>query len=410
MKPISVVIICQYYPPEQAPIGVMLRELSSDLARAGHLVTVVTGFPNHPAGKIFPGFKRKLFATERQDGVKVTRCWLYLSSKKTVFNRLLNFISFGITSFLAVLFFEKPDLILSVSPPLSNGVAAMALAGLKQCHYIFNVQDIYPDAAVNAGVMKGSFLIGMFRKLEKVIYKKARKITVISEGFRQNLAWKGVPSGKIEIIYNWIDASEIVPRPRDNDFSRKHMLNGKFVVLYSGTIGLISGAEIILSCAQRLKGRSDIIFLLVGEGVVKDRIKVQAEELGLTNIKMLPFQSREILSQVLSSADLAVVTIQKGRGLSSVPSKVLGYMAAARPVAASLDKNSDTARFIERAGCGVCVPAEDAKALTEAIRELCQDPAQRLKLGQKGRHFLLKHCDRRAATLKYRELIEKYAL
>jgi colanic acid biosynthesis glycosyl transferase WcaI len=409
MEPINAVIICQYYPPEQAPIGVMLRELSSDLVRAGHRVTVVTGFPNHPAGKIFPGFKRKLFAAERQDGVRVVRCWLYLSPKKTVFHRMLNFISFGITSFLAVLFFERPDLILSVSPPLSNGVTAMALKVLKQCHYIFNVQDIYPDAAVNAGVMKDSFLAGLFRKLELLIYKRARKVTVISEGFKQNLVKKGVSSGKVEIIYNWIDSSEIVPQPRDNDFSQKHGLNGKFVVLYSGTIGLISGAEIMLECSQSLKDHPDIVFLMVGEGAVKDRIRDAALKRGLDNIRMLPFQPREILSQVLSSADLAVVTLQKNRGQSSVPSKLLGYLAAARPVAASLDADSDTARFINRAGCGLCVPAEDAKALTETILALYQDPARRLKLGQKGRHFLLKHCDRKAATAKYRELMEKYA-
>jgi colanic acid biosynthesis glycosyl transferase WcaI len=124
---------------------------------------------------------------------------------------------------------------------------------------------------------------------------------------------------------------------------------------------------------------------------------------------MLPFQPREILSQVLSSADLAVVTLQKNRGQSSVPSKLLGYLAAARPVAASLDADSDTARFINRAGCGLCVPAEDHQALTEAILTLYNDPAQRLRMGRKGRHFLLKYCDRKAATLRYRELMEKYA-
>ena len=135
----------------------------------------------------------------------------------------------------------------------------------------------------------------------------------------------------------------------------------KFVVLYSGTIGVVSGAEIMLECAQSLKDHPGIIFLMVGEGVVKDRIKAEAQYRGLDNIRMLPFQPREILSQVLSSADLTVLTLQKNRGKSSVPSKVLGYMAAARPVAASLDADSDTARFINLAGCGICVPAGDAK-------------------------------------------------
>jgi colanic acid biosynthesis glycosyl transferase WcaI len=339
----------------------------------------------------------------------VTRCWLYVSPKKTVLGRLLNFISFGITSFLAVLLFEKPDLMLVVSPPLSNGLTAMMLKWLKGCRYIFNVQDIYPDAAVNAGVVNNSRLIGFFQKLEKAVYRKARKVTVISEGFKENLARKGVCAGKVEIIYNWIDASEIVPQPRKNDFSLRQGLNGKFVVLYSGTIGIISGAEIMLECAQSLKKHPDIVFLMVGEGVVKDRIREAALKRGLDNIQMLPFQPREILSQVLSSADLAVLTLQKNRGQSSVPSKLLGYLAAARPVAASLDQDSDTARFINRAGCGLCVPAEDAKSLTEAILTLYRDPDRRMKLGKSGREFLLKYCDRKAATSRYRELMEKYA-
>lgn len=406
-KPLKAVFICQYYPPEQAPIGVMLRELSRDLAENGHQVTVVTGFPNHPSGRVFPGFKRRLFSTSREGGVKVIRCWLHVSPSKTVFRRLLNFISFGISSFLAVLFFEKPDLILAVSPPLSNGITAMLLKGIKNCRYIFNVQDIYPDAAVNAGVVRDSLLIGFFQKLEKAIYRKARKVTVISEGFKENLIRKGVSSGKVEIIYNWIDASEIVPQPRENEFALKQGLKGKFVVLYSGTIGIISGAEIILECAQKLKNSPDIVFLMVGEGVVKDRIQIAAAQRGLDNIRMLPFQPREILSQVLSSANLAVLTLQKNRGKSSVPSKVLGYMAAARPVAASLDQDSDTARFLERAGCGICVPAEDAKALTEAILNLYHDPNRRLKLGQNGREFLLKYGERKVGTAQYQELMEE---
>jgi len=407
MRPIRAVFICQYYPPEQAPIGVMLKELAADLAKNGHQLTVVTGFPNHPSGKIFPGFKRKLFDITRQDGVKVIRCWLHVSKNKTVFSRFLNFISFGISSFMAVLFFEKPDLLLVVSPPLSNGIIAMLLRDLKRCQYIFNVQDIYPDAAVNAGVVKNPGMIGFLRKLELLIYEKSLKVTVISEGFKKNLIHKGAESQKIDIINNWIDSSEIIPKPKENIFARQQGLTGKFVVLYSGTIGVISGAEIMIECAQRLSHHPDILFLMVGEGVVKERIRSAASQKGLNNIQFLPFQPREILSEVLSSADITMVTMGKNKGKSSVPSKILGYMAAAKPVLASLDLDSDTARLIDRAQCGICVPAEDAAGLSAAISSLYDDPVRIGKLGRNGREYLLKYCERKSATAQYQKLMEE---
>jgi colanic acid biosynthesis glycosyl transferase WcaI len=407
MRPIRAVFICQYYPPEQAPIGVMIRELAGDMVKNGHQVTVVTGFPNHPAGIIFPGYSRRLVSVSWDGGVKLIRCFLHISPRKTIFGRLLNFASFGITSFLAVLFLEKPDLMLVVSPPLSNGLTAMMLKGLKGCRYIFNVQDIYPDAAVSGGVVKHRGLIGLLTKLEMAIYQRSHKVTVISEGFKENLILKGIDPAKIDIIYNWIDASEIGPQPRENDFSLKQGLAGKFVVLYSGTIGVISGAEIIIECALRLNHHPDILFLLVGEGVVKERIRKAASQKGLNNIQFLPFQPREILSEVLSSADITMVTLGKNKGKSSVPSKILGYMAAAKPVLASLDLDSDTARLIDRAQCGICVSAEDADSLSAAISSMYDDPVRIGKLGQNGREYLLKYCERKSATAQYRKLMEE---
>lgn len=404
--PVKAVFICQYFPPEQAPIGVMLRELAEDMVNHGHRVTVVTGFPNHPSGEIFPGYKRRLFSIVRQGGIRIIRCYLHVSPSKTIISRSLSFISFGISSFMAVMIFENPDLLFVVSPPLSNGLTAIMLKGVKKCRYLFNVQDIYPDAAIHAGVVKHSWLVGILGKLEIMIYREAHKVTVISDGFKQNLVSKGVAPQKIEVIYNWIDSAEIVPKPKENPFASRHGLIGKFVILYSGTIGVVSGAEIMIECAQMLSNHPDVLFLMVGEGVVKERIRTIAGQKGLRNILLLPFQPREILSEVLSCADITIVTLGKNKGKSSVPSKVLGYMAAAKPVVASLDLDSDTARFIDRARCGICVPAGDAAGLTVAISTLYGDPARVATMGQNGREFLLKHCERESATAQYQKLME----
>jgi colanic acid biosynthesis glycosyl transferase WcaI len=401
----KIMIICQWFPPEYAPVGVMLKELAEDLTKSGYSVTVVTGFPNHPAGTVFEGYRKRLFFTERMDGIRVIRCYLYTSPRKTFLRRVANYFSFAATSFAAALVLQRQDLLFIVSPPLSNGLIALLLHRLKGLRFIFNVQDLYPDAAMSVGVIRNRLLIKILKRIELAIYRGAERVAVISEGFKENLLAKGVPDPKIRIIYNWLDACEIVPLPRDNEFARAHGLTGKFVILYSGTIGMISGAEIIIECAETLKTYRDILFLFVGEGVAKEAISEKARSTGLDNIRFLAFQPRNILSQVQSSADVSVVTLSKGKGKTSVPSKVLGYMAAARPVVASVDPDSDTRQLIERAGCGICVDPEDVQELSLAIESLYHDRGKASLLGRRGREFLISNWDRKIITSHYERLL-----
>lgn len=400
----KIVIICQWYPPEYAPIGVMLQELSRDLAAKGHEITVITGYPNHPLGVLFEGYQKRLFSEEWDGAVRIIRCWLYTSPKRSNVRRGLNYLSFALLSLLAALRLKKQDMLFMVSPPLSNGLIAILLKKLKGLNFVFNVQDIYPDAGIAAGIIRNPLLIRALSKLELLTYRMSEAVAVISVGFRKNLTDKGIAPQKVHVLSNWIDAVEIAPTSKDNPFARKHGLAGKFVVLYSGTIGLISGAGILLDCAERLQWASDIVFLLVGEGGAKDAIMAGAKERRLKNLLFLPFQPRQILSQVQSSADISVVTLFKGRGSSSVPSKVLGYMAVARPVVASVDPDSDTAQLVARAECGICVAAEDAEQLTAAILALYGDREKSLQLGYNGRAFLMANCSRQKMTAQYEEL------
>jgi len=399
-----IVIICQWFLPEFAPIGVILNELAQDLIARGHEVTIVTGFPNHPDGIVFNGYKKKLFSTEFIDGVKVVRCYLYTSPKKTFLRRLLNYISFAVTSFLATLKLKNQDILFVVSPPLSNGLIALALNKLKTLPYIFNVQDIYPDAAISTGVITNKSAIRLLKKIEKFVYNNSNGISVISPNFKVNLCNKGVPQDKVSVIYNWIDTNEIVPLSKDNGFSFKHGLKDRFVVLYSGTIGLISGAEIILECAKKLITHKDIVFLFVGEGVVKDGLQKQVQKFKLPNVKFLSFQPRKTLSQVQSSSDVSIVSLARGTGVTSVPSKVLGYMAAARPVIASVDSDSDTHVLIENAQCGICVGPGDSDALVQSILSFYYDRNKAKSMGENGRKFLIDNFHRTRITSQYEKL------
>lgn len=405
----KILVVCQWFPPEYAPIGVMLHELAQDLAENGYEVTIITGFPNHPSGIVFGGYRKQLFLEERVGNVRIIRCYLYTSPRKTFLRRVMNYLTFAAASFWAALRLERQDLLFMVSPPLSNGLIALLLRKLRGLPYVFNIQDIYPDAAVSAGIIRNGLLIRLLQRLERAIYHNASGIAVISDGFRDNLFGKGVATDKVGVIYNWIDTNEIVPLPKETAFAREHDLAGKFVVLYSGTIGLISGAEILVECAARMTDCDDVVFLFVGEGVVKDRIQEEAAARSLRNVRFLPFQPRNLLSEVQSVADVSVVTLKKGKGMTSVPSKVLGYMAGARPVVASVDLESDTATLVRRAGCGLVVPPENAEELCAAIRELYEDRARAAACGRSGRLFLENNCGRSRITGQYVRFFEKCA-
>lgn len=398
-------LVCQYFPPEVAPIGVMVSELAQDLALVGHEVTIYTGFPNHPRGEVFTGYHCQLRGQiERLSvGVMVRRNWLYVTPSKSFLPRVLNYVSFALSTLLSTIR-RRQDVYLIISPPLSNFFIGILLRLLGR-RYVLNVQDIYPDAAVALGVLRNSVLIGILKRVERLAYRMADTITVISKGFRSNLIAKGVSADKLMVISNWINLDEIQPQPKINSFSVEHKISDRFVVLYSGTIGLVSGAEIMTEVAHLLEDEAGIALMIVGEGIVKSRLQVEAEARKLNNIRFLPFQPREVLPELLSSASVGIVTLKPGHGGNSVPSKILGYLAAGRPVIASVDPASDTWAFVEEADCGICVPPGDAPALADAVRRLNQDPGLVRRLGRNGRDYLEKNLSRTAVTKLYEEAL-----
>lgn len=394
-------IICQYFPPEVAPIGVMVKELAEDLGNEGHAITIFTGFPNHPQGTIHSGYRLKFGGEDEQIscGVTVRRNWLYITSSKSFFPRVLNYGSFALSTMISAIL-RRQDVYLIISPPLSNFFIGILLRVLGR-RYVLNVQDIYPDAAVAVGVLRNSVFIDILKRFECLAYRMADMVTVISKGFRANLIAKGVPDEKLMVISNWINLEEIQPQPKTNSFSIHQEIHDRFVVLYSGTIGHVSGAEIISEVAQLLSDEEAIVLMIIGEGVVKSQLQTEAEARRLNNLRFLPYQPRQVLPELLSSASVGLVTLKPGHGGNSVPSKILGYLAAGRPVIASVDPESDTWAFVEDADCGICVPPGDPVALSDAIRRLNRDPELVRRLGQNGRDYLEENLSRKEVTRLY---------
>jgi colanic acid biosynthesis glycosyl transferase WcaI len=396
------VILTQWFPPEQAPFGQMMFELATDLASRGWDVTVVTGFPNHPGGRLFPGYRKRLLAPERVGNFRVWRVWLSTSPHRTLLNRLLTFATFTLTSAGALLTCARPDVIFAVLQPLSVAALLPAIARLRKSRLVFNVQDLHPDAQIRLGLVRSPLVIRLLRALESHAYRTCDRLTVICDPFRGRVIERGARAERVDVVENWIDTDEIAPGPRDNDFRRAAGCRAEdFVVLWAGTLGHLAGAEILPEAAELLSANHTIQLVIVGEGPALASLEHTTVRRGLSNVHFMPFQPRERLPAVQASADVSVITLGRDFGEVAVPSKMLGYMAAGRPVVAAVPNESATAGIVRASGCGRVVPVGDAAALAQAIRGYAADPQQAARDGRRGRDCVVAHWSRARAVERY---------
>lgn len=404
----NLTILTQWFPPEHAPIGYMIKELADELVSDGHDVTIITGFPNHPSGIVFGGYKKKWMQVEYIGSVRVIRVWLATSPKRTRWRRLFTFITFTLTSAWALVRYTKVQLIFAVFQPLSVGVTLPFLARMKGAKLILNIQDLHPDVPIELGLVSNPVLIRALKMIEWVGYAKSDGLAVICDSFKTHCAARGGKDSAIDVIPNWIDLNEIKPENRNNNFRDKIGLNeSHFVVLYAGTIGWVSGANIMLDVACQLLELSSIRIVFVGEGAMVPELKTEVATRKLTNVIFVPFQRRSILSEVQSVSDVSVISLKPGKGKTSVPSKVLGYMAAARPIVASVDSDSETASMIVQASCGRVVEPGNSVKFAEEICALQFDSDLRRKLGMNGRNYLEQHYAKGIITKKYIDFFKR---
>jgi colanic acid biosynthesis glycosyl transferase WcaI len=376
--------MAQHYAPEEVSGAVLGTELAADLVKRGYQVTFLTCAPNYPLGKTFPGYKNNIFSDEMIDNVRVVRVWSYISTK-SFWRRIINYGTFSFSAFWGGILSGRHDLLLSFSPPLPLGVSAWLVSKILRIPWILNVMDIYPEIAVATGILKNPLAIEVFEGMEKFLYQRATQIQVLSEGFKDNLLHKGVPSEKISIIPVWADPSLIHPMKKENNFSQEHGVDKKFVVMYSGNLGVNSSLEDAIMAADILKTEEDIYFLFVGEGVRKDSLILMAEQKGLKFVSFLPYQPRELLNSMLASADVGLVTLHADAHHTSLPSKTFNIMASGRPILAVTPIESEISRLIQRYQCGVVVQPRSPEKLAESILLLKNNPELCLELGKNGR-------------------------
>ena len=401
--------VCYIYPPEIQPAGVMTRELAEYTVQHGHEATVITGFPNHPRGVVFEGYRRRSRQWEQREPFGVLRVWHTVSASRATLPRLAFYGSFALSSLVNGLGGPRPDVVFSLSTPVAGGLACLLLARLKRARFVYGVWDVYPETAIQAGVLRPGWLAGFLRAVDAWVCRHADSVVAPSEGLKRVLLQRELPADRVAVLPIWIDTDEVTPLPRLNPWRAEQGIGTEtLVVLYAGTIGLVSGAQYVVDVARRLQDR-DVLFLFVGEGAARDEIAQRASELGLANIRLLSFQPRERLAEVQAAADISLVTLLPGHGKTSLPSKVLGYMAAARPVVAGVEEDSDTAVWIRAGECGLVVPPQDVEALAEGICRLVDNPVLRDRMGSNGRQYVVEHFSKAAALARYLAFFERMA-
>ncbi|MGI2903021.1 glycosyltransferase family 4 protein [Tolypothrix sp. VBCCA 56010] len=400
------ILIYSYnYYPEPIGIAPLMTELAEGLVKRGHEVRVVTAMPNYPERQIYEGYRGKLYLNEYKNGVQIQRSYVWIRPQPNLLDRVLLDASFVVSSFLPALFGWRPDVILSTSPSLPVCIPTTLLGWLHDCPVVLNLQDILPEAAVHVGLLKNKFLIQVFATLEKFAYRTATKISVIADGFVDNLRSKGVAANKIVQIPNWVDVNFIRPLPKENNaFRTAHNLNGKFVVLYSGNIALTQGLETVVKAAATLRDVPDIAFVIVGEAKGLQRLQQECQDIGADNVLLLPFQPREKLPEMLAAADVGLVVQKKNVISFNMPSKIQVLLASGRALVASVPDNGTAARAIKQSGGGLVVTPEDSQALAAAVLDLYQNPEKVKTLGYNSRQFAIEQYSFDQALNNYESL------
>jgi len=403
----NILILSQEYVPEEVSSAIVTQELAEDLARHGNEVSVVTRAPNYPLGRVFPGYHNKLYQVENINGVQVHRVWSYITPSKGFWQRILSFGTYSADAFLGGLLVQKPDLLVCYSPPLPLGVTGWLLSCVWRIPWVLRVEDLYPEAAVAAGVLTSQRAVQFFNWLANFLYQHSSQISVITEGFRRCLLQKNVPDELITINSCWADPDFVTPQLKENAFRLAHGLSRKFVVMYAGALGLTSALEDVLEAAFILKSHPDIMFVIVGEGIKKVWIQQYIEQNCLSNVKVLPFQPRADFPQMMAAADVNLVTLNQAFSEFSLPHKVFDIMASNRPILGVAPLGCDLAKLIQDNNCGLVVAPQKSMELAQTILKMMDDPDSLVEMGKHGRALLLSTYARNICIDGYEKMFQK---
>jgi glycosyltransferase involved in cell wall biosynthesis len=345
----------------------------------GHEVEVLTGFPNYPGGKLYPGYKVRLFQREVMNGIPVLRVPLYPSHDRSPFRRILNYVSFAVAALLGVFTLKKPDVVYVYTPPPTAALPALALRMLCGIPYVLDIQDLWPDTLTSTGMMSNRYILKIVNRWLVVIYRHAAGIAVLSKGFKVALEARGAASQKVRIIPNWTTE---LPSTQHSQPAVKDEFN----VVFAGNMGPAQALGTVIEAARILVERApEVRFTLVGTGIEAEEL--QASSSDLHNVKFLPRRPPTEMGEIFEMADALLVHLLDDPLFAiTIPSKTQAYLAAGKPILMGV--RGDAAQMVEDAGAGVAFTPENPQALCDALLYLMKLlPEERTKMGENGRAY-----------------------
>ncbi len=376
-----ILFLTDNFPPEGNAPATRTYEHAREWVKLGHKVTIITGAPNFPEGKVFDGFSNRWYSKAILDGIEVRRVKTYITANEGFAKRILDFMSFMVTSFFAGLFVKKPDVIIGTSPQFFTAISAWALSAVRFKPFIFELRDIWPASITAVGAMGRSLPIRILEKIEMFLYRRSDKIISVTHSFKSELIERGVDGKKIDVVLNGVDLSKYEPAlNKDKVFAEQYDLADKFVVGYVGTHGLAHSLDKIVEAAELLTDLKDVRILFAGGGAAKVDVERLVKDKQLSNVVLIPRQQKKLMPQLWSLCDISLISLKDTDLFKTViPSKIFESMGMGLPMVMTSPIGEAT-NILEASDSGVIVNPESPQEVAKVIRDLFTDPLRLEKL------------------------------
>ena len=403
-----ILFLSHYFPPEVNAPASRTFEHCRAWAHSGHEVYVATNVPNHPAGKLYPGYRNALAQSETVAGIRVYRLLTFLAANQGVMRRSFGYFFYLAMVVMASPFMPKVDIVVSTSPQFFCGLAGYFVSRIKRVPWVLEIRDLWPDSIVAVGAVRRSRLLRSLVGLTRFAYRKADRVVCVTDSFKEAIIAEGIPAAKIEVIKNGVDLEFFSPKrsvgPEAARIPGLENTQGKFVLSYVGTHGMAHGLDTVLQAAELLRDLPDVLFLLVGDGAERSHLVKQRDIMRLDNVVMLDQQPKTRMPTIWAVTAVSLVVLKdKPLFRTVIPSKIFESMAMQKPIILGVRGESEA--LLQESGAGLCVQPESAVQLARAVRRLHADAEERRAMGIAGRQFVEQRFDRRVLAARYADLM-----